>query len=78
MNDGQPVMTLTDHLIADLWVVMVQANSAKDSLPKGFDHPRRAAMTAKAKAAGMLALKARYQQRKHDRAQRRAQQTKGS
>jgi hypothetical protein len=65
------VWTLTDQLLADLWVVTVQVNSPKDSLPKGFDHPLRAAMTAKAKSAAMAALKARYQQRKRDRAQRR-------
>jgi hypothetical protein len=72
MTDG-PVWTLTDQLLADLWVATVAVNSPKDSLPKGFDHPSRAAITSKAKAAGMAALKARYQQRKRDRAQRRQQ-----
>lgn len=71
MNDGLPVWTLTDCLLADLWVVTVQVNSPKDALPKWFDHPARAATTAKAKAAGMVALKARYQQRKRERRQAR-------
>lgn len=71
MNDGQPVWTLTDHLLADLWVVIVQTNSPKNSLPKGFDHPWRAEQAAKDKAARVHALKAKYQQRKRDRAQQR-------
>jgi len=72
MNDGSPVWTLTDHLLADLWVATVwAATGKKDALPKGFDHPLRAATTTKAKVAAMAALKARYQQRKRDRAQRR-------
>jgi hypothetical protein len=70
MNGGLPVWTLTDHLLADLWVVTVAMNSPKNALPNGFDHPGRAAMTANAKAAGMAALKARYLQRKRDRARR--------
>lgn len=71
MNDGQPVWTLTDHLLADLWVVTVRVNSAKDALPKWFDHPGRAAATARAKSAAMAALKTRYQQRKRERQQAR-------
>jgi hypothetical protein len=71
MNGGSPVWTLTDHLLADLWVAIVWSRSPKDSLPRGFDHPGRAAMTAEAKAAGIAALKAKYQQRKRDRAERR-------
>lgn len=70
MNDGQPVWTLTDQLLADLWVATVRASSPKGSLPKTFDHPARAAMTARAKAAAMAELKAKYQQRKRARAQR--------
>lgn len=68
MNDGRPGWTLTDHLLADLWVVTVQGRFPKGKLPDGFDHPARAAMTAKAKAAAKAELKAKYQQRKRDRA----------
>jgi hypothetical protein len=71
MNDGAPVWTLTEELLADLWVLMVRVNSPKDALPMGFDHPLRASTTVKAKSAAMAALKAKYQQRKHARAQRR-------
>jgi hypothetical protein len=70
MNGGAPVWTLTDHLLADLWVAIVWSRSPKNGLPKGFDHPGRAAATAQAKSAGIAALKAKFQQRKRDRAQR--------
>jgi hypothetical protein len=70
MNGGLPVWTLTDELLADLWVATVWAAAPKGALPNGFDHPLRAARTANTKSAGMAALKARYQQRKRDRARR--------
>lgn len=64
MNDGKPQMSPTEELLADIWVALVAVNAEKDSLPQGFDHPRRAAIAAKAKAAHMKALKAQFRKRK--------------
>jgi hypothetical protein len=71
MNDGQPVWSAVEHLLADLWALLVRAHSEKDSVPDDFDHPTRAAMTAKAKAAAKTALKALYLKRKRERTQGR-------
>lgn len=69
VNEGQPGWSPTDHLIADLWALIVQVNSdGKKNTP---DHPVRTAMEAKARAAARAArrseladrfrsLKARY------------------
>ncbi|MDD7812626.1 hypothetical protein PP713_08665 [Mycobacterium sp. CSUR Q5927] len=61
---GQPRWNTLD-LLADLWVILVRANSEKGSLPDDFDHPVRAEMTAKAKAAHKQQLKDEFQQRKN-------------
>lgn len=71
LNGGQPIWTPTDHLLADLWVVLVRANSEKGSLPDDFDHPVRAEITAKAVAEHKKALKELYLKRKADRRARR-------
>lgn len=63
---GQPGWNPTD-LLADLWVVQVRAHAAKDSLPDEFDHPVRAALTAKAKTEHKSVLKQRYMNRKSAR-----------
>ncbi|WP_237082686.1 hypothetical protein [Mycobacteroides abscessus] len=55
----------TDHLLADLWVVLVRANSEKGSLPEDFDHPVRAEMTARARAEHKRALQEEFKQRKY-------------
>jgi hypothetical protein len=69
-NGGRRKWTETEHLLADLWAVTVTVNSPKGSLPKDFDHPTRAAITAEAKDKHMAALKLKYQQRKRERARR--------
>lgn len=61
-----PVMqrwTPTD-LLADVWAVLVLANSEKGSLPDDFDHPVRAEMVTEAKAEHKRQLKEDFKQRK--------------
>jgi hypothetical protein len=74
LNGGQPKWTLTDHLLADIWVVLVRANSKKGSLPDGFDHPVRVEMKQKTQAAAAMSRlaqsKATYENRKRERASR--------
>ncbi|RVW06223.1 hypothetical protein [Rhodococcus spongiicola] len=38
-NGGTVPWSITDHLLADTWLVIAQANSAKGKAPR--DHPRR-------------------------------------
>lgn len=64
LNGGRPMWTQTDHLLADIWVVLVRANSEKGSLPEDFDHPVRAEMAAAAKAEHKQTLKDKFRQRK--------------
>lgn len=65
LNGGRPRLNpTTDRLLADLWVVTVRANTPKDSLPEGFDHPLRAEETVRVKVARMRELKAIYEKRK--------------
>lgn len=72
LNEGHPGWSQTDHLLADLWAIIVRANSTADSTP---DHPVRAAMEARARAAQKAArtgelkdrfrrLKTRYRNRR--------------
>lgn len=65
LTGGEP-FTLTDDLLADLWVSTTRA-SARDP-KKVKDHPRRAEMQKKAQAEAREAraaqLKAEYAQRK--------------
>lgn len=69
LNNGKPGWTLTDHLVADLWVQTVKA-SAKDP-KKVKDHPVRAEMVARHKSAAsaprLAQLKAEYEARKQRR-----------
>jgi hypothetical protein len=69
-NGGRRKWTQTEHLLADIWAVTVEVNSPKGSLPKTFDHPTRAAITAEAKDKRMAALKLKYQHRKRERARK--------
>ncbi|WP_245839933.1 hypothetical protein [Mycobacterium aquaticum] len=66
INDGQPGWSPTDHLIADLWALLLRVNSNPNSPHP--DHPVRAAMEEKARAAAHAAriaeLKADYAKRK--------------
>lgn len=59
----------TEHLLADLWALLVRANSDPKKTPDDLDHPVRAAMTAKARAASKEQLKTRFLARKNAYAQ---------
>lgn len=65
INDGQPVWGSTEHLLADLWTLLLKANSDPKKTPDKLDHPVRAAMTAKAVAAAKQQLKQRFLARKN-------------
>ena len=65
MNDGEPVWSITDHLLADLWALLVKAHSDPDKARENVDHPARAAMTNKVRAAEKLKLKERFLARKN-------------
>lgn len=69
INDGQPVWSSTDHLLADVWALLLKANSDPKKTPDKLDHPVRAAMTAKAVAVKKTQLKQRFLARKSDYAQ---------
>ena len=60
---GQP-WSLTDHLLADLWVLIAFVNSKKGSLPDDFDQPRRVELNAKAKAQRTEVLRYEFLRRK--------------
>lgn len=64
-NDGQPPWSMRDHLLADLWIVLVKILTGNK---KDFDHPRRVAMEAKRQAAARQArtsrLRSRFERRK--------------
>ena len=65
INEGRPVWSSTDHLLADLWAITVRVNSDPDKIPDGFDHPTRAEQTAKARAVEKSKLKAMFLSRKN-------------
>lgn len=64
LNDGQPAWSNVEHLLADLWALLLKANSDPKKTPDKIDHPLRAAMTAKANAAKKQQLKERFLARK--------------
>lgn len=70
LNDGQPVWTHTDHLLADLWVALAKLLGDPEKMPENFDHPVRAEMRARATAAHKQSLKEEFLQRKRARAER--------
>jgi hypothetical protein len=65
INDGQPVWSSVEHLLADLWALLLRANSDPKKTPGNADHPVRAAMTAKTVAATKRQLKQRFLARKN-------------
>lgn len=67
LNGGQPAFGPVEDLLADLWVVLVRANSKKGSLPDTFDHPARAALAARRALSRVQDLKDRYERRKQAR-----------
>ena len=44
MNHDRVPWSITDNLIADLWLVTVRANSDAENVPDDYDHPVRYAM----------------------------------
>lgn len=64
MNDGQPVWDSTDHLLADLWALLVRINSDPKKVSGDLDHPVREAMTRKARAESKAKLKELFLARK--------------
>ena len=71
INDGQPVWASTEHLLADIWALLLKANSDPKKTPDKLDHPVRAEMTAKAVASSKKQLKQRFLARKTAYAQDR-------
>jgi len=67
LNDGQPVWSSTEHLLADIWTLLVRANSEKGSVAEEFDHPVRAEISAKAKADAKRSLKVLFEKIKRRR-----------
>lgn len=70
LNGGQPVWSLTDHLLADLWALLVRLLGDPKKVPDDIDNPRRAEIVAKAKSQHKQSLKERYMNRKSARRQR--------
>lgn len=66
LNDGQPVWGSQEHLLADLWALLLRANSDPEKTPDALDHPLRAQMTAKATAESKKKLKAMFLERKYE------------
>lgn len=66
INGDSPVWSVTDHLIADLWCLILQVNSEKGS--PFVDQPRRVEMEnaafARDKESRLDALKASFRARK--------------
>ena len=64
MNDGDPVWSSTEHLLADLWALLVKAHSDPSKTRENVDHPARAAMSDKARMVNKLKLKELFLARK--------------
>ncbi len=64
LNDGQPKWTTVEHLLADIWAVLVKLLGDPKKVPENIDHPVRAEMKARAIALAKEALKAMFLKRK--------------
>ena len=64
LNDGQPMWSSVEHLLADLWALLARVHSDPDKTPDDLDHPARAEMAARAMAAAKAKLKAMFVARK--------------
>ncbi|SII97244.1 Uncharacterised protein [Mycobacteroides abscessus subsp. abscessus] len=64
LNGGQRKWSNIEHLLADIWAVLVKLLGDPKKVPENIDHPARAEMTAKAKSDHKQGLKARYLKRK--------------
>ena len=64
MNDGEPVWGYTEHLLADLWALLVKVNSDPKKVRDSLDHPAREAIAAKARAKQKRSLKELFLARK--------------
>jgi hypothetical protein len=56
----------TEHLLADLWTLLVRVNSDQKKTPDNLDHPTRAAATAKHVAQSKKKLKELFLARKKE------------
>lgn len=75
LNDGNEQFSMTDNLIADLWVLTLQANSNDpDKTPD--NHPQREASLAAQREEHAQRLKAKFDERKRHYAERRRLQAK--
>ena len=76
LNDGNEQFSMTDNLIADLWVLTLQANSNDpDKTPD--DHPQREAALATQRQEHAQRLKSKFDERKRHYAERRRLQVEG-
>ena len=66
LNDGQPMWSSTEHLLADLWALLVRVNSDQKKTPDNLDHPIRAAATAKTISESKKKLKELFLARKKE------------
>ena len=64
LNDGQPMWSSVEHLLADLWALLAKVHSDPDKTPDNLDHPVRAEMVGKAVAAAKKKLKEMFVARK--------------
>jgi hypothetical protein len=64
MNDGEPVWSSTEHLLADLWALLVKAHSEPGKTRETVDHPARTAISNKIRAAEKKKLKEEFVARK--------------
>lgn len=67
LNGGRPKWTTIEHLLADIWAVLVKLLGNPDKVPENIDHPVRAEMAANEKSEHKRALKERYLKRKSAR-----------
>jgi len=66
LNNGQQMWSSTENLLADLWALLVRANSDPKKTPENLDHPLRAEMRSKAVAESKKDLKAMFLARKKE------------
>ncbi|HNP58109.1 MAG TPA: hypothetical protein PKG94_14285 [Gordonia sp. (in: high G+C Gram-positive bacteria)] len=75
MNHDRVPWSITDNLIADLWLVTVRANSDPEDVPDDYDHPVRYAMGEPERVERQRELRAKFEERKRRYAKQK--QTEG-
>jgi len=66
LNEGQPVWGSVENLLADLWALLARVHSDPSKVSDALDHPTRAEMAAKVKAAEKRKLRAEFLARKRE------------